>query len=210
MDATVFGIGIVNKETNSIDFPGVKEKGETLDFLSFSLDDKLRLSSYCVKTGNEVFINDFDREFKKYLPAITPTTNKAGNSSSILYLPLIMNGETIGVITVQSFEKNVYTDYHLNILRNLAVYTKIALENASAYRKIEETNKELVDLDKEKNELIGIVAHDLRNPLTSSLAIAEKLKSSGSFFVRLPLCQQYSPHHNENACPLLDHQTFIE
>jgi len=200
MDATVFGIGIVNKAKKSIDFPGVKEKGKTLDFLSFSLDDELRLSSYCIKTGNEVFINDFDREFSNYLSAITPTTNKAGNSSSILYLPLIMNNETMGVITVQSFEKNVYTDYHLNILRNLAVYTKIALENASAYRKIEiqsddlkkankdiskqkqkieETNKELIDLDKEKNHLIGIVAHDLRNPLTSSLAIAEKFKSTG-------------------------------
>lgn len=197
MDATVFGIGIVNREKNTIDFPGVKEKGKTLDFLSFSLEDELRLSSHCIKTGEEVFINDFEKEYKKYLPAITPASDNTGNSSSILYLPLIINGETIGVITVQSFEKNAYTDYHLNILRNLAVYTKIALENASAYQKIErqsedlkkanrdiseqkqkieQANKELVELNKEKNHLIGIVAHDLRNPLTSSLSIAENLK----------------------------------
>ncbi len=198
MDATVFGIGILNKDTNTIDFPGVKEKGETLGFLSFSLEDKLRLSSYCVKTGQEVFINDFDKEYKHYLPAITPADNTSGNSSSILYLPLSINDEIKGVITVQSFEKNAYTEYHLNILRNLAVYTKIALENASAYqqielqsedlkkanrdistqkKKIEDTNRELVELNKEKNHLIGIVAHDLRNPLTSSLTIAEHLKS---------------------------------
>ncbi|MFC2113654.1 ATP-binding protein, partial [Bacteroidota bacterium] len=199
MDATVFGIGVVNKEQGTIDFTGVKEKGVTLDFLSFSLDDKLRLSSYCVNTRKEIFINDFEEEYIKYLPAITPTDNEAGNSSSILYLPLIVNNETRGVITVQSFNKNVYTEYHLNILRNLAVHTKIALENASAYRKIElqsedlkkankdisdqkqkieDTNKELLDLNKEKNHLIGIVAHDLRNPLTTSLTIAETLKST--------------------------------
>jgi signal transduction histidine kinase len=76
--------------------------------------------------------------------------------------------------------KNAYTEYHLNILRNLAVYTKIALENASAYRKIEQANRELLDLNKEKNHLISIVAHDLRNPLTSSLAISENLKSESS------------------------------
>ena len=38
MDANVFGIGILNKEKNTIDFPGVKEKGETLDFFIFRHD----------------------------------------------------------------------------------------------------------------------------------------------------------------------------
>ena len=83
-----------------------------------------------------------------------------------------------------------------NFLRNLAIYTTIALENASAYsqielqsadliqankdiskqkKKIEKSNKELIELNNEKNHLIGILAHDLRNPLTSSLAIANNL-----------------------------------
>ncbi len=155
----------------------LKRKVKHWDILSFDLNDELRLSSYCVNHGKEVFINDFEKEYKKYLPSITPAMDQSGNSSSILYLPLVMNNETVGVITVQSFQKNAYTDYHLNILRNLAVYTKIAIENASAYRKIERANKELLDLNKEKNHLIGIVAHDLRNPLTSSLAISEKMKS---------------------------------
>jgi signal transduction histidine kinase/ligand-binding sensor domain-containing protein len=198
MDASVFGIGILNKKTNTIDFPGVKEKGETLDFLSFDLLDELRLSSYCVRTREEIFINDFDSEFSRYLPAITPPDPKTGNSSSIIYLPMILNDEVMGVITVQSFQKNAYNEYHLNIVRNLAVYSKIALDNAAAYKQIEQqsdhlrkanrdirkqkqqieqTNRELVDLNKEKNYLIEIVAHDLRNPLTSSLAIANNLSS---------------------------------
>ena len=195
MDATVFGIGILNEKDNTLEFPGVKEKGETLDFLSFSLEDELRLSAYCFKTRKEVFINNFETEYSNYLPAITPA-GKSGNSSSILYLPLIMNDIVIGVITVQSFNKNAYTEYHLNFLRNLAIYTTIALENASAYsqielqsadliqankdiskqkKKIEKSNKELIELNNEKNHLIGILAHDLRNPLTSSLAIANNL-----------------------------------
>jgi len=44
---------------------------------------------------------------------------------------------------------------------------------------IRNDNLELVALNKEKNHLIEIVAHDLRNPLTSSLAIAGNLKSNG-------------------------------
>ena len=186
MDASVFGIGILNKKTNTIEFPGVKEKGEILDCLRFDLADELRLSSYCVNTRNEIFINDFDKEYSKFLPAITPPNEKTGNSSSIIYLPMIHNEEVMGVITVQSFKKNAYTKYHLNIVRNLAIYSKIALENAAAYKdinrkkqQIELTNMELVDLNNEKNHLIEIVAHDLRNPLTSSLTIANNLKSNG-------------------------------
>jgi signal transduction histidine kinase/ligand-binding sensor domain-containing protein len=198
MDATVFGIGIINDTNNSIDFYGIKEKGETIDFLSFSLTDDVRLSVYCINHKKEVFINDFEREFSKYLPAITPP-GTSGNSSSIIYLPLIQDDKAIGVITVQSFQKKSYSEYHLSILRNLAVYTKIALENTSAYKKIQEqadnlikanedisnknveiakANAELIELNNEKNNLIGILAHDLRNPLTSSLSIASNLEKN--------------------------------
>jgi signal transduction histidine kinase len=198
MDATVFGIGIVNDKNDSIDFYGVKEKGETIDFLSFSLNEDVRLSVYCVNHKKEVFINDFETEFARYLPAITPP-GKSGNASSIIYLPLIKDNKVIGVITVQSFHKNAYSEFHLSILRNLAVYTKIALENTSAYKKIQEqaenlikanedisnknieiakANEELIELNNEKNNLISILAHDMRNPLTSSLSIASNLESN--------------------------------
>lgn len=51
----------------------------------------------------------------------------------------------------------------------LAVYRELA----NAKKELESKNTELEDLNKEKNHLIGIVAHDLRNPLSSSLSIAE-------------------------------------
>jgi signal transduction histidine kinase len=50
---------------------------------------------------------------------------------------------------------------------------KIALKNAE----IEENNLKLKDLNQEKNRLIRIVAHDLRNPLTSAITLTGILKS---------------------------------
>lgn len=44
-------------------------------------------------------------------------------------------------------------------------------------KELEAKNNELVDLNQEKNHLIGIVAHDLRNPLASNISIAQLLKS---------------------------------
>ena len=142
MDAAVLGIGLVNENKNTIDFPGVKEMSRKMEFFSFSMDDDSRLSVVCVRNKEEIFINDFEKEYGEYLRVITPA-GKTGNSSSIIYLPLISEKRVVGVITVQSFEKNAYSDYHLNLLRNLAVYTRIAIENAASYQRIESQSANL-------------------------------------------------------------------
>ncbi len=43
---------------------------------------------------------------------------------------------------------------------------------------LEETNLELIELNNEKNYLLSVLAHDLRNPLTSSLSVLNGIKSS--------------------------------
>ena len=96
------------------------------------------------------------------------------NPESILYLPLRHKEKAIGVITAQSFNKNAYTDYHLNILRNLAIYSSIALENASAYHQVNElltdlkaTQEKLVTQSKlaALGALTAGIAHEIKNPL---------------------------------------------
>ncbi|MCZ6900868.1 MAG: cyclic nucleotide-binding domain-containing protein, partial [Bacteroidetes bacterium] len=53
---------------------------------------------------------------------------------------------------------------------------------------IEKINEELVKLNEEKNHLIGIIAHDLRNPLTSAISISTEIKEE---------LQRYSPDQTE-------------
>jgi len=53
---------------------------------------------------------------------------------------------------------------------------------------IEKINEELLKLNEEKNHLIGIIAHDLRNPLTSAISISTEIKEE---------LQRYSPDQTE-------------
>lgn len=197
MDAAVFGIGIYNSQENAIVFKGVKERGITLEPIYFYLNEDDRFAVYCFQNQEEVFINDVETEYKKYASKLMPV--KIGEyTSSIMYVPLSHKKRAMGVITVQSFQKNAYRVHHLNLLRNIALYTKIALDNAYAYKQIEiktqkleiananvlkqkeqieSKNNELIELNKDKNHLIGVVAHDLRNPLTSALSITQMLQS---------------------------------
>ncbi|MEY3220623.1 MAG: hypothetical protein RIT27_1980 [Pseudomonadota bacterium] len=48
---------------------------------------------------------------------------------------------------------------------------KLAMEHYS--QKIEEKNQQLIQLNQEKNEFLGIVAHDLKNPLGNIMSLAD-------------------------------------
>ncbi|RXQ97568.1 GAF domain-containing protein [Ancylomarina salipaludis] len=197
MDASIFGIGVYDKSKKDLYFPRFKEDGNDINNIRFDLDDPNQLAVYCYKNEAEIFINDLDKEASKYIEKVI-SINKSHLPKSVIYLPLKVRGKIIGVITVQSYLKNAFKDYHLSLLQNIAVYASIAIENAQVFQKIElqakwlqkannninlqkeeilNKNAELTELNNEKNHLIGIIAHDLKNPLTSTLTIAEYLKS---------------------------------
>ena len=180
MDASIFGIGIFEKENNRIVFPATKEKDIKLDTFTISIDDKDRPAVWCFLNQKEILINDYQLEYSKYINKIQ-TALQGENPASMLYLPLSYKDKRIGVITAQSFNKNSYTEYHLNILRNLATYTAIALDNADAYRQLNMTVNQLnAALDNLKStqeklvvqqklaslgQLTAGIAHEIKNPL---------------------------------------------
>ena len=53
----------------------------------------------------------------------------------------VSKGKSIGVITVQSFDKNAYNDYHTDIVRSVDIYIGSAIENANLYHDMEESVK---------------------------------------------------------------------
>ncbi|MDZ7646445.1 MAG: two-component regulator propeller domain-containing protein [Cytophagales bacterium] len=173
MDASVFGVGIYNKEKSRIDFPSTKEEGVMLPPYSNQLDEERWLSIWCFKNKKEIVISDFENEYDKYIKSYgNPLKGKTPNS--IVYMPLMLQDQVIGVITTQSFKKDAYTEYHVNLLRNLANYAAIALDNASAYRKLDATLSELQStqsqlIQSEKmaslGELTAGIAHEIQNPL---------------------------------------------
>ncbi len=173
MDASVFTIGLYNPEKNCLEFPAAIEKGELLPEFSIPLTHENRLAVWCFNNRREVVINDYATDYSKYVGNITAPI--AGDTpESVLYLPLWSKGKVIGVISAQSFRKNAFTDYHLNMLRNLATYSAIALENADAYHhlailldELRTAQDRLIIQSKlaALGELTAGIAHEIQNPL---------------------------------------------
>jgi len=128
MDASVFTIGLHNPDKNCLEFPATIEKNQLLHPFSVLLSDENRLAAWCFNHRQEVIINDYSKDYTQYVTAMSgPITGE--NPESVLYLPLWNKEKEIGVISAQSFSKNAYTDYHINMLRNHEIQNPLNFVN---------------------------------------------------------------------------------
>jgi signal transduction histidine kinase/ligand-binding sensor domain-containing protein len=182
MDFSYLGIGTYNESTQSIDFNHAFEDGEAMTPFSFKLTAEDVMSVWSFKNRKEVFINNIEEEYTEYLP-LSPTLSPGSNGfcKSIICVPLLIKEKILGVITVKSPWKDAYRSYHLDILRTLATYTAIAIDNSSAYHRLNEINEELYctleNLKKTQSQLVQSekmaslgqltagVAHEINNPI---------------------------------------------
>ena len=170
MDATVFGIGIYNAEDNTIDYQLAIEKGLRYKPYSRTMEDKNQFPVWCIENKKEIFINDVYEEYSRYINqykdkdeiAMLEDGTKFADPVSFIYMPLLIKGRIIGLTTVQSFNKNAYTQFHLNALRNIGIFVATALENAKAYTLIEEQKTEIEQKNVELEQKVEQRTEELR------------------------------------------------
>lgn len=180
MDATGFGIGVYKKDTESIEFPLYIEGEDKLTNIHDDMSNEEELSVICYKRKIEIVINDFQNDILKYRKRRDNITTHGKSVSSLIYLPLIVKDHVIGVITVQSFKENAYTDYHLQILKNLGVYVAIAIDNAALYSSLEVRVKERtkeIEKNYEDTRLIGEISKEISSSLSAETIISSVYKS---------------------------------
>jgi len=173
IDASVFTIGLHKPEDGLLEFPAAIEKNQLLSPFSVPLSDENHLAALCFNQQKEVIINDCSTYHNKYVGQLKTSITRE-TPKSVLYLPLWHKDKTIGVISAQSYKNNAYSDYHVNMLRNMAAYSAIALVNADAYRQL---NGLLTDLKATQEKLVtqsklaalgaltAGIAHEIKNPL---------------------------------------------
>ncbi len=138
MDAAVFGIAMYNEEANELRFPAIIENNEKLVDVAFDLSDEQRLGVICFLQDRDIVIGDYRAEIGKFVPSAAVATPVAGGlPDSTIYLPLRSKDRLMGVITVQSFKKNAYDEYQVDMVRSIASFASIAIDNASLYRTME-------------------------------------------------------------------------
>jgi len=200
VDASIFGVGLYRPEKHLIEYSLAIENGKRYAPYTRSTDDKNQFAVWCIDHRQPILLNDVAAESSKFIPNYEHTGgaledgSQAQPPASMIYLPLIAQERVLGVLSIQSFKKNSYTEQHLSLLENLAAYTTIALDNANAYLVINEQEHavreraaELVTINRitqalssqlDKDGLIQLVGDQVRDLFRAPIAYVSLLDRS--------------------------------
>jgi signal transduction histidine kinase/CheY-like chemotaxis protein len=91
---------------------------------------------------------------------------------SYLGAPLIFRDQVFGVLSVQSYAANAYTQADAELLATIATQASIAIQNARAYERLVQTADELREVDRLKTQFLANMSHELRTPLNSIIGFS--------------------------------------
>lgn len=99
---------------------------------------------------------------------------RAVDPKCVIAVPFVAYGEVLGVIAfVSSRPARVYGPADVRMAEELAQRAAVAIENARHYRAAQRAIQA-------RDDVLGIVAHDLRNPLTNIIMQAQILRRRGA------------------------------
>ncbi len=157
MKADAFAIAFYNQADDALDFELVIEDGQRIPPFKLPVASDESFGGWVVRNRTPLILLDADREYRTYVTRRRHFTTK--RCRSIVYLPLELEGRIIGVLTVQSHEKGMYDDDTVGVLRLLAPYVAVALENCRQLRTIKELNAELEDDKRQLQDAYQRIAH---------------------------------------------------
>lgn len=98
--------------------------------------------------------------------------DKTHLSASLMFAPLIVGDDILGVISIQSYNLNAYQPEDLELLVGTARQTAIALRNAELYEQAQSARAEAEIANQLKTRFMANMSHELRTPLNSIINFA--------------------------------------
>lgn len=123
-----------------------------------------------VASSNQPFMsNNVDEVAEFYRNPLLPKTN------SELAVPLRKGNQVLGVLDIQSEQRNRFTPAEVKLMQSIANQTAITLDNARLLAERQATIVKLREVDLAKSQFITMMSHELRTPLNAINGFAELL-----------------------------------
>ncbi|MBV8635782.1 MAG: GAF domain-containing protein, partial [Burkholderiaceae bacterium] len=189
MDASVFGIGIYRPEQEIIEVPYAMERGmRYAPYVRDAREDN-QMAVWCIRNKKEILINDLPLEHTQYIRDLELTASVADLGKlddgtlphmpmSMVYVPVLLDERVLGMICVHSFQTHAYRTVHVDMLRTLASYVAVAIDNAEAYARLGQAQQRLMSQEKMAalGSLVAGIAHELNTPIGNGMLTATALQ----------------------------------
>ncbi|MCD6576945.1 MAG: diguanylate cyclase, partial [Anaerolineaceae bacterium] len=133
----LFYLALYEPTEKMVSFFMYQKNGERIEIEPFCLTQKPSLTQYVIQKKETIFfpdIKDKDAEVKEDEFIKVP----GFDNRTFLGIPLILRGEVIGVLSVQSAQPNAYNPKQIRLVETIAQQTTNAMDNAKLFDKIQE------------------------------------------------------------------------
>lgn len=142
MDVNIFAIASYDEDSGIIDYHMMIEESQRLPAAQSTINTPGSMAAQCIRTKRALVINDLARYNQPTSSESNIETNGKAPESLIFY-PLMLESKVTGVISVQSYRKNAYSNVDINTINILASYIAIALNNSKQSAQLQSAIKEL-------------------------------------------------------------------
>jgi K+-sensing histidine kinase KdpD len=111
-----------------------------------------------------VVVDDVDKD-ERFYSGIDKITHM--KTMSLICVPVVNQEKKLGVIEGINKIEGSFTERDLELLTAISQLAGISLENSMIHRNLEQKNADLDKLNKEMDDFVNIVSHDLQTPLAS-------------------------------------------
>ncbi len=189
-----FYVGLYEPNTDQIIFPLMYDDGKRYEPTKSKVNESTTLSNLR-QGGKAVLINRTPAEL-----APVNSENMLGNTSrgsaSLMIAPLTVGNQVIGVISIQSYKLNAYSEKDLNLLTGIANQVAVAIQNTRLLEETRQKAQQLAILNE-----VGRAVAELMNLSDLLEVVYEQGKKSFSldaFFVGL-----YHPETYQISFPVM-------
>jgi len=178
ISADLFGIALYDNNSKEIDFKYFILDGERIKGEKKPLNLEGSMAGWVITNEKCLFLNDVQNEYIKYVPKLVGSN--VDTTNSLIFVPLKTGNTVKGIITVQSYTMNAYTQQHLEIIQAVGAYSAIALENSTVHEEINKLNNiinsEKKELEKAYLKIDRLANHDILTGLPNRRLFTELLK----------------------------------